>query len=211
MRNIKFRGKRKDTGVWVYGNLSIEYEGTCLISYWESQCTDASVNLWEPVEIWHEVMPETVGQYIGLKGYKGDYEDRRNNEVELFEGDVVEAMSEGSKGVFTIKWRQESSPCFILFPAWQSKIMWSIHGDNVGRKDGDYYDDLKRIGNIHDNPELNPAKGAVNYNMNNNFDPGAKAEEAKDLQPASEAANAQESAEQDKATGADSEEGTPEG
>lgn len=93
-------------------------------------------------------------QYIGVKGYVGDYKDRRNNEVELYEGDIVEAMSEGSKGTFIIHFRNEASPCFILYPAWQHGKTWSIHGSDIGRDKGDYYDDLKRIGNIYENPEL---------------------------------------------------------
>lgn len=64
--------------------------------------------------------------------------------------------------------------------------------------------------------QLIPAKGAVNYNMNTNFDPGAKAEEVKD-QPAEQATEqesagaAAESAAQYQATGADAEEGGVEG
>lgn len=96
----------------------------------------------------------TLNQYIGVKGYVGDYKKRHQNEVMLFEGDIVEAMSEGAKGTFVIKFRQDSQPTFILYPAWQSKKLWSIAASDLGRKKGDYYDDLRLIGNIHENPEL---------------------------------------------------------
>lgn len=96
----------------------------------------------------------TMVEFIGVLGYEGEYDDRHKNEVELYEGDIVEAMSEGSKGTFVIRFRQEASPCYILFPAWQCCKGWKIHGSNIGRKDGKYFDELKRIGNIYQNPEL---------------------------------------------------------
>jgi hypothetical protein len=63
-------------------------------------------------------------------------------------------MSEGAKGTFVITYRRQSAPGFYLMPAWQSGKFWNIHGSDVGREKGDYFDDLKVIGNIHDNPEL---------------------------------------------------------
>lgn len=58
------------------------------------------------------------------------------------------------------------------------------------------------IGNIHEHPHLlTPAKGAVNYNMNNNFGPKEQqaAGEAANAEAINEQANAQESAQQDQA------------
>jgi hypothetical protein len=137
-REILFRGKREDTEIWVTGNFVQTETGIYIGEYNEE----------------FRVLPETVGQYIGLKGYTGAYKDRHKNEVKLFEGDVVEAKSEGSTGTFVITWRQEAIPCFILFPAFQEGKMWSIAGSQSGRHPGDYYDDLRLIGNIFDNPQL---------------------------------------------------------
>lgn len=83
-----------------------------------------------------------------------EYKDRHQNEVELYEGDIVEAKSEGTTGTFEIWWRQAANPSFILFPAYQSNRIWSISASDLGRKPGDYYDELRLLGNIHDNPEL---------------------------------------------------------
>lgn len=143
--NNLYRAKRKDKDSWIYGYYSeIEFcDGNGRGSY-------IKMDGYAPIE----VLPETVGQHIGLKGYEGEYNDRHKNEVQLFEGDIVEAWSEGSKGTFVIKWRQECSPCFMLYPAWQNGKMFSIYATDIGREKGDYFDDLKRIGNIHDNPEL---------------------------------------------------------
>jgi hypothetical protein len=125
-------------------------------SYWGrvDMRQNPSSDSFKSPSYWHGRPIKAEEQYIGVKGYEGDYENRHKNEVKLFEGDIVEAMSEGLKGTFVVKFRNEAQPTFMLFPAWQGGKMWSIAASDVGRAKGDYYDDLKRIGNIHDNPEL---------------------------------------------------------
>lgn len=204
MRDIKFRAKRKKTGEWICGLLVEGVFGDTIIQVKENGFRNT-----------YMVIHETVGQHIGLKGYKGDYDNRRYNEVELYEGDIVEAMSEGSKGTFVITWRQESSPGYILFPAWQSRKMWHIHASCLGRKEGDYYDDLKLIGNIHDNPELlTPLKGErINMEPNQKQPDELKSDASEQATQESAALNAAEDQAND-ALGEpaqDSEEGSIEG
>ena len=101
-----------------------------------------------------------VMQYIGLK-------DKNNKDV--YQDDIVTAWSEGVKGTFVIKWRQEGSPCWILFPAWQGGKTWHISATHhtsgkqfisvdaeisTTDKEGYYDDGLEVIGNIYSNPEL---------------------------------------------------------
>ena len=58
MKEIKFRGKRKDTGEWVYGYFTRNDEsGRCYIT---TQSKTGGAYPWE-------VDPATVGQYTGLK------------------------------------------------------------------------------------------------------------------------------------------------
>ncbi len=105
-------------------------------------------------------------QCIGVKGYEGERKHKPGsyhyfeNEVDLFEGDVVEAMSEGVKGTFVIVFRRQGAPIWLLYPNWQQSKHWKIHASDIGRQPSDYYDDLKRIGNIFQNPEL------INHEIN---------------------------------------------
>ncbi|MGN6416128.1 MAG: YopX family protein [Pseudobacter sp.] len=145
MKEYIFRGKKISDNRWIEGSL-IQWPAG------EAQIVVPGREYGKMVA--HGVVPESVGIYIGIKGYTGEYETRRENEVKLFDGDIVEARSEGSRGIFIIRYSQQSSPGFFLYPAWQSRKMWSIHGSDIGRSPGDYLDNLCVLGNIHDNPEL---------------------------------------------------------
>jgi len=140
MRDVEFRGKRKDNGKWIFGYLKIGSKGRMYISVCEK--TKLGDN-W----LVFEVIPETVGEYTGLLDCKGQ---------KIFEGDITKAISLTTMG------EKIQRICEVIFIAGTFLFQEGI--DNGIPKGFPLHDAIRFqntinmtievIGNITDNPEL---------------------------------------------------------
>lgn len=142
MREILFRGKEKESGKWIYGDLRHISDGhggyiLCIVDNTNGRNNDVTGV---------EVVPETVGQFTG-------YCDESQHNA--FEGDILSYCSGLNYGV--IKYGRYSSP-FSIGQDIGFYVEWVSDRDrNIHRKDLGYWlsaGTAEIVGNIHDNPEL---------------------------------------------------------
>ena len=129
MREIKFRGSEKESNKWVFGYA--RHWKCCYGDEWHIQGENDNV---------HIVIPETVGQFTGLKDHKGR---------EIYEGDIVEILpqfsaKQGLKRKFhlfaVVRWDERLARFVVI----SKEILDSIPDSEC----------VSVIGNVHDTPEL---------------------------------------------------------
>lgn len=128
MREIKFRGKRIDNGKWAQGYLFKIWEGTYIL--WGT--TNDVPNMVE-------VLPETIGQFTGLKD---------KNDVEIYEGDILRIKTFDSSDMQVKFIDGAFCLCSVETGFYLADIHYTHH---AGQKQSVV------IGNIHDNPKLKEA------------------------------------------------------
>lgn len=137
-REILFRGKRKDNGEYVYGNLFIPDKPDTPTQI----CIGTNV-----IRIAYDVVPETVGQYTGLTDKNGK---------RIFEGDIVKGVAFSTDFIGVITWIDEIAGFGVRYfnerrtpTAWENssilKMIQKGHKDQFA---------AEIIGNIHSNPDL---------------------------------------------------------
>lgn len=113
---ILFRGKRIDTGEWVYGTPI--YDGK--IVYILSGVIEANEE-YICIEVWNPVIPETVGQYTGYKDENGK---------RIFGGDFIQsgtciAKVVFEKGAFVLKSNGGYTHKALIL----NQSVWQVIGD----------------------------------------------------------------------------------
>ena len=151
---IKFRGKRIDNGEFVYGNLEIiqEYKdlppkyyilqpnGFKLMTskklYWlkEKQLKQDYIS--------YEVVPETVGQYMGFQDRKGK---------DIYDGDILQVKESLSNFIYDYSNRSFSSH------SWENNFKHVAKFSPSGWQLISYFvnqHECEVVGDIYTNPEL---------------------------------------------------------
>lgn len=128
MREILFRGRRKKGDKrWVEGYLTYGYAD--YVGIVNRCCAGTSF----------EVVPETVGQYTGMKDKNG---------VRVFEGDIIITDNKWkNQGYSVVKYSDENT-AFVLECQHSGEMLGEPFGMNY------FSNNIEVIGNIYDNPEL---------------------------------------------------------
>lgn len=130
MREILFRGKRKDNGKWVYGNYAV------------TDNNEKQHFIFQNKAFEFEVDPETVGQYTGITD---------DNEKKIFEGDILGVTNDDPDYDYITKVYLDCDTLCVDVQG-QDYDYTSI-GFAIEIWD-DECDQVEIIGNIYDNPEL---------------------------------------------------------
>lgn len=141
MRDIAFRGKRKDNGEWVYG------------AYFQGNIVERIlIDINRP--IMYDIDPKTVGQYTGLNDKNGK---------QIYEGDIVKCVSELYTNFGETPTGRYATDFYEILV--KTDDSYCFGSRKIGRKIGKDYISTpvlkicaekyyEVIGNIYNNPEL---------------------------------------------------------
>ena len=147
MREILFKGKRIDNGEWVEGYYYKISETTYCFKedYERKPVPEHHYILQERMTDWGlpnqmvqiEIDPKTLCQFTAMTDKNG---------VRIWKNDIVEAWSQGSRAIGTVKQRVDG--LWIMSPAWQNHEFWELKPNSNGETT------VEVLANAFDNPEL---------------------------------------------------------
>lgn len=129
------RGKRVDNNEWIEGYY-VHYDD--IIDNHNDDCDYIIEKHNGGNFVFHEVVPETVGEFMGLT-------DRNGKKV--FKGDIVDYK--GMPKTYMIDFHEDFLHCSLFY--YDKELKNIYYSGIVHKNDGK---SIEVIGNIHDNPEL---------------------------------------------------------
>ena len=157
MREIKFRGKSKNVNEWCYGTYIFTNDNTNdpfrtgpfreshrIVSWYSG---DWNMGGWD----YEEVIPETIGQYTGLKDKNGK---------EIYEGDILRGNEypfncDGVDNYFAeIVWADNVCGFYRVTHKKPNSTVKGISHGNWDQLDEEDIKSFEVIGNIYDTPDL---------------------------------------------------------
>ena len=129
MRKIKFRGKRVEDSELIFGYYVFTHDSNRIIyeDYEGFYCEE-------------EVIPESVGQYTGLKDKNGR---------EIYEGDILKIDDDWEKWGFA-----SGFVGYVIYDQGSFKLKEGEIYDPAYRLDSAAEEGTTVIGNVYENPEL---------------------------------------------------------
>lgn len=125
MRQILFRGKRIDNGEWVYGGYAQMGDKVFILPV-------IDLSMAKSFD-WVKVIPESVGQFTGLKDIEGN---------DIWEGDFIRCLNNAIYPVYY------ADGCFKMK---EEPLAYDLSETQVLSLPDGW---ALVVGNIHDNPEL---------------------------------------------------------
>lgn len=139
-REIEFRAQRLNDGVFVYGLLHFNAAESCLqITEFIQTSPTMSDPCGDQFNLWHNINPETVGEFTGLLDKNGK---------KIFEGDVLKLQYPINYGFGGIHDKE-----LIVTISYDNGAFWFI-GEGYTDCNWHFYDKYEVIGNIYENESL---------------------------------------------------------
>ena len=140
-REIEFRGKTAK-GEWVYGYLVCSPNGDSFECYIISDF-DERDSVYDLGKYAIKVIPETVGQYVGIKDKNGK---------KLYEGDIVYCSYNNCEVVFGLYGVDDYKTVGFFMKV--NEALFIDEEDDFVYWGFEYCDKIEILGNIYENPEL---------------------------------------------------------